>query len=531
MKIREIKLSRFKRFTDTTITGIPQEAKLVLLVGPNGSGKSSLIDAAHVWYRGHWGRSHVWDSTYHEKQMPGAALPWNKSVNLTFYDPQPVNEESQRKAVYVRSAYRNEAEFNLDSFRRVGPVTHELRLARLIENDTAVSLNYQRLVSDGLEDVYENSPENQTMSEFREQSIGQIRDTVTRLFPGLILNSLGNPLTVGTFRFDKGESRKFLYKNLSGGEKAAFDLLLDLAVKRRSYDDTVFFIDEPEAHMASSLQGGLLNELYALVPDNSQLWIATHSLGMMRRARDISNQHPGTVVFLDFEGANFDLPTVLSPIEPDRPFWKRAMQLALDDLAGYVAPERVVLCEGGHLAGGGNFDAECYNEIFKAEFGNTVFLGAGNANEIQNDPRGIARLLGALAPGVSLRRLIDRDDRTDQEIAELRAQHVQVLTLRTLESYLLDDEILRALCEKLGAPDVSPALIQAKADALAASIQRGNPIDDFRRCSGEFFVAAKRLLANHKLGGDTRAFLKGLCAPLVTQNTETYRRLRREIFE
>ena len=30
MKIREIKLARFKRFTDTIITGIPQEAKLVL---------------------------------------------------------------------------------------------------------------------------------------------------------------------------------------------------------------------------------------------------------------------------------------------------------------------------------------------------------------------------------------------------------------------------------------------------------------------------------------------------------------------
>ncbi len=235
--------------------------------------------------------------------------------------------------------------------------------------------------------------------------------------------------------------------------------------------------------------------------------------------------------FLDFEGVNFDLPTVLNPIEPDRPFWKRAMQLALDDLAGYAAPERVVLCEGGHLAGGSNFDAECYNEIFKSEFAHTVFLGAGNANEIQHDPRGIGRLLGALAPGVSLRRLIDRDDRAEQEIETLRAQHVQVLTLRTLESYLLDDEILRALCEKLGSPETTPALIQAKADALAASIQRGNPIDDFRRCSGEFFVAAKRLLANHKLGGDTRAFLKGLCAPLVTQNTETYRRLRREIFE
>ena len=33
MKIREVKLNKFKRFTDLTITGIPQTAKLVILVG------------------------------------------------------------------------------------------------------------------------------------------------------------------------------------------------------------------------------------------------------------------------------------------------------------------------------------------------------------------------------------------------------------------------------------------------------------------------------------------------------------------
>jgi hypothetical protein len=30
------------------------------------------------------------------------------------------------------------------------------------------------------------------------------------LFPGLVLNSLRNPLTAGTFRFDKGESKAFV---------------------------------------------------------------------------------------------------------------------------------------------------------------------------------------------------------------------------------------------------------------------------------------------------------------------------------
>jgi hypothetical protein len=49
------------------------------------------------------------------------------------------------------------------------------------------------------------------------------------------LNSLGYPLSAGTFRFDKGDSHAFLYTNLSGGEKAAFDLLLDILIKRKEF--------------------------------------------------------------------------------------------------------------------------------------------------------------------------------------------------------------------------------------------------------------------------------------------------------
>ena len=43
VKIKEVKLKRFKRFTDLKLTGIPETAKLIVLVGPNGSGKTSFF--------------------------------------------------------------------------------------------------------------------------------------------------------------------------------------------------------------------------------------------------------------------------------------------------------------------------------------------------------------------------------------------------------------------------------------------------------------------------------------------------------
>lgn len=531
MKIKEIRLVEFKRFTDATFTDIPIAARLVILVGQNGCGKSSLMDAVHMWHMGHWGQAQYWDDTYHRKQAPGSDVNWQNSVTITFHDPQPETDAQRRKAVYSRSAYRNDPEFQLDSLTRVQPAVQEHRIRRFIDNDQAVSLNYRRLVSQGFEDVYERARPDLTIGEFREQSIGEIRDVIHELFPGLVLNSLGNPLSAGTFRFDKGESKAFLYKNLSGGEKAAFDILLDMVIKRREYDDTVFFIDEPEAHLSPALQSGLLQELYLAIPQTSQLWLATHSVGMMRKARDIERDRPGSVVFLDFDGVNFDLPQTLRPIEPDRPFWKRAMQIALDDLAGYVTPERVVLCEGGQLQGVTDFDAQCYNEIFQADYPQVVFLGAGNVEDIQNDPRGIQSLLSALAPGIRITRIIDRDDRTDEEIAALKARNIRVLSRRTIESYLLDDLVLQAICDSFGESQQLPNLNQAKAVAIQNSAANGGLHDDFKRIAGDVYNSAKRLFPARKLGSDKRAFLKGICAPLVRRIPTLYAELRREVFD
>ena len=45
MKIKSIKLERFRRFKNLTIKELPEEARLVVMIGTNGSGKSSVFDA------------------------------------------------------------------------------------------------------------------------------------------------------------------------------------------------------------------------------------------------------------------------------------------------------------------------------------------------------------------------------------------------------------------------------------------------------------------------------------------------------
>lgn len=323
---------------------------------------------------------------------------------------------------------------------------------------------------------------------------------------------MGDPLENGTFRFSKGVSTGFDFKNLSGDEKAAFDLILDLVVARCAYDDTLFCIDEPESHMNARLQAELLSVLYGLIPQKCQLMLATHSIGMMRRARDIETGHPGSVVFLDFGGRDFDQPEVIEPTRTDRAFWQRAYDVALADLAALVAPECVVICEGEPksrtTAQHHSHDARCYELIFRTEFPGTQFIPGGNAAEVSDDRRGLAYALGALTQGTEVVKLIDRDARSPQEVNELREGGIRVLSRRNLESYLFDDEVLRALATSVNQVDKAETLLAKKRSIRAA--RPDDACDDLKPATGEIYVACR----GHRGNRDTpKGGPDGLCLP------------------
>jgi hypothetical protein len=418
---------------------------------------------------------------------------------------------------------------------RLGTVVAEARFNRFIENDATVAKNYQRLASQGFRAVYKDEDPNTTIGEFRRRAIGEIQDSMNRLFPDLLLRELGDPLEDGTFFFDKGSSKAFPYQNLSGGEKAAFDLLLDIIVKKRAFNNSVYCIDEPEAHMNTRLQGALLQELFELTPGECQLWLATHSIGMMRRARDLSAEHPGSVVFLDFGGRDFDQEVVMQPEVPNRAFWHRVLNVALDDLSELVAPEIIVICEGSPRVPGAGMgaalDADCYDKIFEAEFPHAKFVSAGNAHEVENDRLALVEAMRGLVAGTRIIRLIDRDDRSKEEVTEKQSQGVKVLTKRNLESYLFDDEVLSALCASVGQPDKSNDLLAAKAQAVADSVGRGNAADDLKSASGDIYNEARRLLQLTAAGNNSKAFMRATLAPLLVPSMDTYATLRSDIFD
>ena len=529
MRFKSATIKEFKRFTNLTVQGVPATARLIMLAGPNGSGKSSFFDALHIWHGWTSGKNQFWDADYHAKTGSPQRNLWTGVAVVEFHDNTP---QQSKKILHIRSAYRNDPQFqNIELGRQRDPLDL-VPSQRMIDNDATVYRNYQRMASQGLEDLYEAREGQTTFAEYREESIGDVREALLRLFPDLKLHTLGSPLKDGTFRFTKGTSNGFAFKNLSGGEKAAFDLILDLVVARRDYDDTVFCIDEPESHMNARLQADLLSVLYDLIPENCQLMLATHSIGMMRRARDIESKDPGSVVFLDLGESDFDKPQVIEPTIPDRAFWNRAYDVALYDLAKLVAPEQVVICEGDpkNKNAGQNYshDARCYECIFQTEFPETQFVPGGNAKEVAEDKRGIAYAISVLVHGAEVIRLIDRDDRSPNEVADLTNNGIRVLSRRNLESYMFSDEALTALAEWAGKPEKIRDVLCKKKDILDAKTD-GAP-DDLKPVCGQIYVECTNILDLAQHGNDAKTFMRDTLAPLIKDGMTIYKEMKKDIF-
>ena len=327
--------------------------------------------------------------------------------------------------------------------------TDSFRLSSLILNDMTVSANYQRLVANTISGVYDKENDNKTVGNLRDELTGKISKALESVFEDLKFSSLGEPLHNGSFYFTKGKTKNFHYRNLSAGEKAAFDLILDMVIQSRYYSDAIYCIDEPETHMHTKLQGKVLRELFLLIPGNSQLWLSTHSIGMLNEAEEIEKENPGSVVFLDFGERDFDIQQTIRPSKISRAVLEKFYELAFGDFAKLVLPKTIVFCEGNSNGKSRkDYDKSIYTIIFGNEHPEAVFLSGGSCSEIENIDQNLGEIMTRLMTNTKVIKVIDRDDRSDQEVEELLKKGIKTLSKRHLESYLLDDSIIKKLCNK-----------------------------------------------------------------------------------
>ncbi|MXX71874.1 MAG: AAA family ATPase [Gemmatimonadetes bacterium] len=528
VRIKSVHLENYKRFTELTIADLPETARLVVLVGPNGTGKSSVFDSFLLKAgaaANNWRLDGTREQYYDKLQQSRSTHEVANRVQIEFHDAGG-NDVSWESVFQMRSAYRNESDFRIDSVPVTTPIGTERHIDRIIDPDESVSKNYTRLVWKSWQDQRRDEVQGITIGQYWKEYLDDLQKAMSRLFsdPDLLLQDFGGP-QAGTFRFSKGQASDFHYKNLSGGEKAAFDILLDAFVKRDEAPDAVFCIDEPELHVATALQGRLISSVLELLRDSSQLWIATHSIGIVREAYRLLKERPDEVVFLDFSDRDFDGPVTITPSVPNRMFWENMYEVALDDLSSLVAPQRIIICEGSTKKHVRSFDARCYNRLFSDEFPETLFISRGSAGEVVRS-RHLVGILKAVASGIDVTKVIDRDNMSDGERDRKIAQGIRVLGRREIEEYLYDPDVLRTFLQTAGCEESVIDTILKTRDGLVNN--QAGP-QNIKEVSRKLFEAIRRESKLSNLGSNRAEFAVDFLVPALRATPNVYSEIRSDV--
>jgi predicted ATP-binding protein involved in virulence len=455
MKIKKVELKEFKRFDDLTIDLGEQPKKIIAVVGPNGCGKSSIFDAFEEKSKDfrHYGEE---GATFFSKALYYSDVSLRKSnyqknvaIKIT-----PENGLLSRKSFYIRTAYRFTSKLNVDKLEALPEILQSRdEPISSIAIDTRLVANYKRLLGTAYSEFFEGS---KTGEAVRNELIGKVNTILNKILD-IEISSLGNILSKkGQLYFKKGNVSDFPYANLSSGEKEVVDIILDLIVKTNEFNDTVFCIDEPELHLNTAIQRKLLIEIEKLIPENCQLWVATHSIGFLRALQeDLKDKSQ----ILDFsEKDYFHGSHTIYPIKTTRRNWQRIFSTALEDLTGLISPKTIIYCEGRDRPGQNGeergFDAKVFNFVFGETYYDSLFISSGGNTELdQRSEIGLA-IMTKVFNDIEILVLKDRDissgrlnDENDRKIyLDNNPKNHRVLNRWEIENYLFDKEVLKAYC-------------------------------------------------------------------------------------
>ncbi len=422
MNISNLHLTNFKRFTDLEIdlSACASAPKLVLLIGANGSGKSSVFDAFEFLsgpskgvgrndYLSYFKKD--WDEEVAVSCSFGGGASLRRTNGSVAPTPPNLN---LKDAFYGRSSLRTVPELRHRNGRTVDLPADDDRPQRSIEWDTRFEADISHVTARILREVWGERFDSEQM---KARFLEPINDAMARVFgngdattlrlTGMIPALDRKPPDI---RFSKGHSEVH-YDLLSSGEKEVFNILLNLFVRREHFANAIYFIDELDVHLHTRLQYALLQEIVERwIPEHSQLWTASHSLGFI----DYGSSSSDTAI-VDFDDLDFDRPQVLRPA----PKTERVFDIAVPRSSALkVFPnKRLILCE--------NKDALLYNAIGLQD---TLFISAQDKNSISIQTAGTDGFHG----------LIDRDFLGTEELDEIRRNRPRLLVLRhyCIENYL-----------------------------------------------------------------------------------------------
>lgn len=422
MKIKSLQLINFKRFTDLTLQDIPDNTKLVLLIGSNGSGKSSVFDAFEVLNR-HQKSHFVSDQTKYysknNKKFKVVADFGNGFIIDTTARIHSVQHGQTLKVIansyYGRTSFRQIPRLTRTQLGRSFDINNDNdKPASFIDRDERFENDLEYLFGQLLREFFKKDDDDK--SEIKKTVISPINEALERIFSTdnankIQLIELIPPLEgkIAEVNFKKGES-VFHYDQLSAGEKEIFNILIDLIARKNLIKDIVFF-DEIDLHLNTKLQYNFLKEIVEhWLPDGSQFWTASHSLGFIQYAKE-SEQ----ATIFDLDDYDFDTLKILTPEPKDNP---NVYQIAVDK---DFLPE---LFQGLEIVFVENKDKIYYGS---SGIDKTIFVPENGRNGVYHKTK-----------NGDYKGIVDRDFLSDQDIELIEAKYKSLKILRyySIENYL-----------------------------------------------------------------------------------------------
>ena len=412
----------FKRFSDLLIDNIPSQSKLVLLIGSNGSGKSSLFDAfgfVDASIKQDVGHNEEFWNYFRKKsdETVSVNIRLDNDLDFTLTDRNFGKPELFPTSFYGRTSFRQIPRLTRTALGQGGAFDLQKDSDRpkfFIERDSRFENDVEKITETILKDFFRSKQSNE---QIRENYIDPINDSLKRIFGDgngtkLQLIEIIPPLEgkVAQITFRKGGS-ELHYNYLSAGEKEVFNLLINLLSRGAHYQDTIYFFDEIDLHLNTKLQFKLLEEVTEnWIPENCQLWTASHSLGFIEYAKQTENAS-----IIDFDDLDFDLPAILSPEPKDNPDIYE-IAVGKEFLPSLFQHMDIYFVE--------NKDRDYYASIGLEK---TVFVSDNNRNNVYHKVR-----------TTNHRGIVDRDFLSDDDIVKIRQHYPRlfVLDYYSIENYL-----------------------------------------------------------------------------------------------
>lgn len=420
MKIKSLQLKNFKRFTDLTLEGIPDNAKLVLLIGSNGSGKSSVFDGFEILNRKRFNFIVSNKNLYYSKnESPFQIIADFGKGFISDTTKNTYTSDEQLKipltSYYGRTSFRQIPRLTrLQLGNQIDIKSDNDRPSTFIDRDERFENDIENILGKLLREFFRTDD---TKSEIKKTVIDPINEALNRIFnkengTKLQLIEIIPPLEgkVAAINFRKGES-EFHYNYLSAGEKEVFNILLNLVARVEYYQDTIFFFDEIDLHLNTQLQYNFIKEIVEnWIPNNCQFWTASHSLGFIQYAKE--SEH---AAIFDFKDIDFDYPKVLTPEPKDNP---NIYEIAINkELLPELFKDYIIYFVE-------NKDRTYYSAL---DIPNLLFIQENNKQSVYHKTK-----------NGDFHGLIDRDFLSDNDIKEIEKQYqkLKVLRLYSIENYL-----------------------------------------------------------------------------------------------